>query len=84
MRCEISGTRESLVALGTTIFDVGDSRTSVLSQLKRIVVQLPAQFALIRPESVFDFGQLGSGFFGYLDNVESGINVTGDDGFVGS
>lgn len=84
MRGKISRTREPLVALRTLVLDVSYSGTSVLGQLKGILVELPAELALIRSKSIFNLGQFGACLLGDFDDVEGWIDVAGNHCLVRS
>lgn len=81
---QIRWAREPLVALGTSVFNVGYPGAPVLRQLERVLVQLPAEFALVRPEPVFNLGQLRACLLGDFNDVKRRIDVAGDHRFVGA
>ena len=82
MRCQVGRTGEPLVAFGASILDMSYPRASVLGQLERVLVQLPAEFALIWAEPVLDLGQLRSRLLGDFNDVEGWINVSRDHRLV--
>lgn len=82
MRGEIGGAREPLVALRTPVLDVGYPGAPVLGQLKRVLVQLPAELALVRAQPVLDLCELRPRLFGDFNDVEGRIDVSRDDCLV--